>query len=87
MANRLGCEAVFSSAAVEFFVGQTKRRKQKILDRVHELVADPFFVPDFQSADATGREVFQFMRDGFIFDYWVDHAVKQVIVTGIDHIE
>ena len=87
MANRLGYDTVFASAAVEFFAGQTKRRQRKILDRAHELAADPFLVPDLRSMDSSGREVFQFMSDDFIFDYWVDHAAKQVIVTEIDDVE
>lgn len=87
MGSRLGYDAIFASAAVEFFAGQTKRRQRKILDRDHELAADPFLVPDLRSADSTGREIFQFMSDDFIFDYWVDHAVKQVVVTSIDYVE
>jgi hypothetical protein len=87
VASRSGYELVLASAAVEFFVGQTKRRQRKILDRVHELAADPFLLPDIRSTDSTGREVFQLMSDDFIFDYWVDHSVRQVIVTDIDFIE
>lgn len=87
MASRSPYKAVFASSAVEFFVGQTKRRQRKILDRVRELAADPFLVPDLRSDDSTGREVFQFMSDGFIFDYWVDHAVKQILVTDIDYVD
>jgi len=87
VASGLGYDAVFAAAAVEFFVGQTKRRQRKILDRAHELAADPFLVPDLRSVDATGREVFQFMSDDFIFDYWIDHAAKQIVVTAIDYVE
>ena len=87
MVSRRGYEAIFASAAVEFFVAQSKKRQRRILDRAHELAADPFLVPDLRSTDATGREIFQFMSDDFIFDYWVDHAVKQVIVTDIDFAE
>jgi hypothetical protein len=80
-------EAVFASAAVEFFASLTKRRQRKVLDRVHELSADPFLVPDFRSVDDSGREISHFMTDGFIFDFWVDHAVKQIIVADIDFVE
>jgi hypothetical protein len=80
-------EAVLASAAVEFFVSLPKRRQRKLLDRVHELAADPFLVPDFRSKDSAERDIFHFMADGFVFDYWVDHAAKQVIVTDVDHVE
>lgn len=87
MPSRSPYGLVLASAAVEFFAGQNKRRQRKLLDRIHELAADPFLVPDIYSTDSTGREIFQFMSDEFIFDYWVDHAVKQVIVTDIDYVE
>jgi len=57
------------------------------LDRAQELAFDPFVVPDFRTHDATGREISHIMTDGFIFDYWVDHAVKQVIITEIEAID
>lgn len=87
MARRTGYEAVFASVAVEFFVRLSRRRQRKLLDRVQELAAEPFLIPDFSSRDATGREILHFMTDGFIFDYWVDHPAKQVIVTRIDDVE
>jgi len=27
------------------------------------------------------------MSDGFIFTYWVDHAVKRVMITDVDDAE
>lgn len=87
MASRVGYEAVFASAALEFFVSLGKRGQRKLLDRSHELAADPFLVPDFRSQDSTGRDISHFMVDGFVFDFWVDHAAKQVIVTNVDLVE
>jgi hypothetical protein len=87
VARRSAYEAIFASAAVEFFASVTRSRQRKILDRTHELANDPFLVPDFRSSDAAGREISHFMTDGFIFDFWVDHAVKQVVVTNIDYVE
>ncbi len=87
MASRPSYEAVFASSAVEFFVGLSKRRQRRLLDRVHELATDPFLVPDFQTADASGRAISHLMVDGFIFDFWVDHAIKRVVVTEIDIVE
>jgi hypothetical protein len=87
VANPPGYSPVFTGAAVDFFVGLTKRRQRRLLDRVHELAADPFVMPDFRSTDDKGREILHLMSDGFIFDFWVDHAMKQVIVTAIDNVE
>jgi len=85
--SRSGYDVVFASAALEFFIGLRKRDQRKVLDRVHELAADPFLVPDFHSQDSTGRDISHFMVDGFVFDFWVDHAARQVIVTDVDFVE
>jgi hypothetical protein len=87
VASRTGYETVFAAPAVEFFVGLSKRRQRSLLDRTHELAADPFLVPDFRTDDASGREISHLMAGGFIFDYWVDHAVKQVVITEVDNVE
>jgi hypothetical protein len=58
-----------------------------LLDWAGELAADPFLVPDFRTVDAFGREISHLMADGFIFDFWVDHAAKQVVITEIDNVE
>lgn len=87
VASRASYEAVFTASSVGFFVGLEKRRQRVLLDRVNELAADPFLVPDFRSVDATGREIFHLMVDGFIFDFWVDHAVRQVVITEIENVE
>ncbi len=44
-------------------------------------------VPDFREADSEGRELSHVMVDGFILTYWVDHAVKQVLITDVDEAE
>lgn len=87
MANRLGYEAVFAASAVEFFTRLTKRRQRKLLDRVLELAADPFLVPDFRTTDAAGREISHLIAEEFIFDFWTDHAAKQVVITEIADVE
>ncbi len=84
MPSRLGYEIVFADAAVSFFISIPKRRQRRLLDRSQELAADPFLVADFQSKDGAGRDISHLIVDGFVFDYWVDHAAKQVIVTAID---
>ena len=87
MANRLRYEAVFAASAVEFFVRLGKRRQRKLLDRAQELAADPFLVPDFRTTDAAGREISHLIAEEFIFDFWIDHAVKQVVITEIADVE
>jgi hypothetical protein len=75
---------VFSDAAVAFFVSVPKTRQRVLLDRSRELAADPFLRPDFQSADGEGRQICHLLVDDFIFDYWVDHAIRAVMITEIE---
>lgn len=87
MAERLSYRVIFADTAVESFVGLNRRKQRKILDRAHELAADPFLVPDFCSQDAEGREIAHVMTDGYLFDLWVDHPAKQVVVLAIEEID
>ena len=87
MAEFASYRPVFSDSAVAFFISLSRRRQRKLLDRSHELAADPSFEPDFRGVDADGREVAHVMVDGFIFTYWVDHAVKRVMITDLDDAE
>jgi hypothetical protein len=85
--SRLGYEAVFAAPSVEFFVNLSRRQQRRMLDRAHELAADPFLVPDFQTEDAAGRKISHLMADGFIFDFWVDHSARQIVIIEIASID
>ena len=75
---------VFSDSAVVFFVSLPRRRQRKLLDRALELAGDPFLVPDFRNTDDDAREICHVLVDGFIFSYWVDHAVRSVMIVEIE---
>lgn len=87
MAESPGYRPVFSDSAVEFFTAVPRRRQRKLLDRAHELAADPFLAPDYQSIDAEARTVAHLLVDGLVFTYWVDHAARRVMITDIDDAE
>ncbi|RXK53683.1 hypothetical protein ESB00_18525 [Oleiharenicola lentus] len=74
---------VFADSAVAFFVSLSRRRQIRLLDRARELAADPFLVPDLTSTDADGRIISHLLTDGFVFDYWVDHAARVLAITDI----
>jgi hypothetical protein len=75
---------VFSDSAVVFFVSLSRRRQRKLLNRALELAGDPFLVPDFRNNDDDGRGICHVLVDGFIFSYWVDHAVRSVMIVEIE---
>jgi hypothetical protein len=87
VADAVSYHAVFTDDAVAFFARLPKRKQRVLLDRARELAADPFLIPDFQTTDGAGREIAHVLVDGFIFDFWVDHAVKQVVITEIDFVD
>ncbi len=87
MAEFSGYRPIFSDSAVAFFISLPRRRQRKLLDRSHELAADPLLSPDFREKDSDGRELSHVLVDGFIFTYWVDDAVKRVMITEVDDAE
>lgn len=87
MASRSAYRPHFADDAVAFFVTLPKRRQRRLLERAAELARDPFVVPDFESADETGRTISHLAIDGFLFDYWVDHAVRIVFISLIEDAE
>jgi len=75
---------VFSDAAVTFVVSQTRRRQEKILHRAQELARYPFLAPDFRSPDEEGRAVSHILIEGILFSFWVDDAVRVVMIVDIE---
>jgi len=77
----------FSDQAITFFAALSRRRQRQLLDRSRELAASPGVKPDYWSKDADGNDIANLMVGGFLFAYWVDHAVKKVMIVEIDDAE
>jgi mRNA-degrading endonuclease RelE of RelBE toxin-antitoxin system len=77
----------FSDQAVSFFASLPRRRQRQLLERSRELAAFPNVKPDYWSEDSDGRDIANLMVGGFLFAYWVDHAVKTVMIVEIDDAE
>jgi hypothetical protein len=74
----------FSYLAEEAILSLPKRRQRKAMDRAYELARYPFIESDFSVVDEDGRVVEHLSVDGFVFSYWVDHAVGIVMIAEID---
>lgn len=74
----------FSDLAAEFIFSLPKGRQRKVMDRAHELARYPFIESDYSIVDEEGHVVDHLLVDGFVFSYWVDHAVRIVMITEID---
>ncbi|HUG12224.1 MAG TPA: hypothetical protein VMM36_14500 [Opitutaceae bacterium] len=75
---------LFSDTAVEFVTTLPRRRQRRLVTRAQELARDPFLTPDFIWRDEDGRDISHLLVDGFLFSYWVDHAVKVVMIVDIE---
>jgi len=73
-----------SDIATEFVLSLPKRRQRKAMDRIYELARYPAVESDYCLRDADGREVNHLVVDGLVFAYWVDHAVRRVMIVEID---
>jgi len=77
----------FSDLAAEFMLSLPKRRQRVVIDRAYELARYPFLESDYRLIDQDGRTIEHLLVDGVVFSYWVDHALKLVMITEIDDAE
>jgi hypothetical protein len=75
---------VFSAEAAEFIFRLDQRRRRRAMDIAYQLATDPFLRTDYTITDADGRSIEHLRGEGFVFMYWVDHAVQLVMITEIE---
>ncbi len=74
----------FSDLAAEFVLSLPKRRQRAVMDRAYELARYPFLESDYRLVDRDGRTIDHLLVDGVVFSYWVDHALRLVMITEIE---
>lgn len=57
------------------------------MDRAYELARYPFLESDYRLVDAEGRIIDHLLVDGVVFSYWVNHAMKLVMIVEIEDAE
>ena len=69
-----------------FDLGQTLRpAERRAWKECFQFLADhPFCEGDYQEPSQVGRLVEALLRNGFLFTFWTDHAVKEVRVVQIN---
>lgn len=77
---------LYSDAVLELILGLPKRRQRKLVSLCNQLAKNPFIKADYTIRDADGRDVDHIKVEGFVIAYWVDHAVRKVMVVDIDDI-
>lgn len=76
--------ASFSDLAAEFILSLPKRRQRAVMDRAYELARYPFLESDYRLVDQDGRTIEHLLVDGVVFSYWVDHALRLVMISEIE---
>jgi hypothetical protein len=84
MAEAKEYRPVFSAESAEFILRLSRRNRRRVMDIAYQLATDPFLRSDYTVVDADGRPIEHLRCEGFVFMYWVDHAVQLVMITEIE---
>ena len=84
MAKRNAYRLVFAEGIAEFLVQQPKRRQRQIIEIARKLAEHPLVRSDYRLADESGREIEHLLIEGYVFAYWLDHAVRELRITDIE---
>ena len=83
MPERVGYTSYLSREAVATISLPPKRKQRLVLDLADQIARQPFQIGDYATEDAVGRRVENLLLEGFLFSFWVDHAVCEVRITEI----
>jgi len=86
VAETVSNRPVFSEQAAETLLALPRRRQRRAMDRARELARAPLHVSDYALRDEDGREIEHLLTDGLVFSYWVDHAVRLVMIVEIEDV-
>ena len=75
---------VFEEEAGEFIVAQSKGRRRQLMNICSAIAGRPFSTADFDLPDADGRMISHVSTEGYLVSYWVDAAVKRVVIAEIE---
>jgi hypothetical protein len=78
---------VFEEEASEFVIGQSGRKRRKLVDIAYAIARSPYTEPDYVLPDADGRPIAHVATEGFVISYWVDAPVKRVVIVEIEREE
>ncbi|MEQ9823294.1 MAG: hypothetical protein ABQ298_02810 [Puniceicoccaceae bacterium] len=83
MENNPHFTASFSREAVGFLFSLGKRNQNRVLDIADRIAEWPEGISDLVLTDAKGRSVHSVLVDEFLFSYYVDHAIKEILITEV----
>jgi hypothetical protein len=77
---------ILNETSVEFLLTCKARQREKLINALQQLAANPAQREDYEGRDSTGRSICLKLIEGFFITYWCDHYVKEVRVIRIERI-
>ena len=78
---------VYEEDASEFIFAQGKAKGRQLLDICHTIGEYPFAEADYILPDEDGRPIAHVSTEGYVIGYWVEMAVKRVVIIEIEREE
>lgn len=82
-----GYELVLSEGAALVFVAASRTDQRKLMVILDDVKAAPPGTADLQERDAEGRVNDVLVFGDWLVTYWVDHAVREVRIVRLEHVE
>ena len=80
-------QVVFDEVPFRFLLSRSPRQRALLLRASELLKSDPLHDADFQSMDASGRQLSIRGFRPFLVTYWLDASVKEVRVLEIELVD
>ena len=77
---------VLNETSVEFLLTCKARQREKLINALQQLAANPGQREDYEGRDSTGRPICLKLIECFFITYWCDNYVKEVRVIRIERI-
>ena len=84
MSKLLRFRVVFEEEASEFLIAQPAAKRRKLLDIAYAIARNPYGLPDYVLPDIDGRMVSHISTERHVISYWIDDAVKRIVILEIE---
>ncbi|HXR07873.1 MAG TPA: hypothetical protein VN765_11125 [Candidatus Acidoferrum sp.] len=83
---RVGWQFVLNETSVHFLLGTKPRLRQRLIQALQGIAADPLQKGDFVGKDDTGRTIQIKVAGPFLISFWPDPLVRELRIIKIEWI-
>ena len=83
---RVGWQFVLNETSVHFLLGTKPRHRQKLIQALQAIAAEPLQKGDFAAKDDTGRSIQIKVAGSFLISFWPDAFVRELRIINIEWI-